>query len=185
MGKFLRKVKVDELPQLWNVICGDMALVGPRPEVPRYVDLLDPLWQKVLSVRPGVTDPSTLRLLDEEEVLSRVKGDRDVFYREQLLPLKLASVSYLERGPGGATQPCLNGGIPLRCPGRRPPVRGSVGRARSEQEAIRHTCADDWSAYFRRRPARRAGFVSVPASLRLPCVAGELDRGLRRFPRSC
>ena len=98
VGRFLRKVKLDELPQLWNVICGDMSLVGPRPEVPRYVDLLDPLWQKVLSVRPGVTDPSTLRLLDEEEVLSKVKGDRDVFYREQLLPLKLREcLSYLER----------------------------------------------------------------------------------------
>ncbi len=98
VGRLLRRAKLDELPQLWNVVRGDMSLVGPRPEVPRYVDLTNPLWRKVLSVRPGVTDSSTLRLFDEEAVLSKVKGDRDVFYREQLLPLKLREcLSCLER----------------------------------------------------------------------------------------
>jgi FlaA1/EpsC-like NDP-sugar epimerase/lipopolysaccharide/colanic/teichoic acid biosynthesis glycosyltransferase len=97
LGRFLRRAKLDELPQLWNVLRGDMSLVGPRPEVPRYVDLANPIWQQVLSVRPGVTDPSTLRLFDEEEVLARVKGDRDKYYREKLLPLKLQEcLSYLE-----------------------------------------------------------------------------------------
>ncbi|MGH9363791.1 MAG: sugar transferase, partial [Thermoanaerobaculia bacterium] len=98
VGQILRRAKLDELPQLWNVLRGDMSLVGPRPEVLRYVDLTNPRWRKVLSVRPGVTDPSTLRLFDEEVVLARVKGDRDVFYREQLLPLKLREyLSCLER----------------------------------------------------------------------------------------
>jgi FlaA1/EpsC-like NDP-sugar epimerase len=97
VGRVLRRAKLDELPQLWNVLRGDMSLVGPRPEVPKYVDLENPLWRKVLAVRPGVTDPSTLRLFDEEVVLARVKGDRDTFYREQLLPLKLREcLSYLE-----------------------------------------------------------------------------------------
>jgi FlaA1/EpsC-like NDP-sugar epimerase/lipopolysaccharide/colanic/teichoic acid biosynthesis glycosyltransferase len=98
VGRLLRRMKLDEVPQLWNVLLGDMSLVGPRPEVPRYVDLNDPLWQRVLSVRPGVTDPATLRLLDEEVVLANAKEDRDVYYQEQLLPLKLREcLAHLER----------------------------------------------------------------------------------------
>src|SRR5438132_1025889 len=62
VGKFLRQTKLDELPTLWNVLRGDMALVGPRPEVPRYVKLEDPMWQAVLAAKPGITDPVTLRL---------------------------------------------------------------------------------------------------------------------------
>src|SRR5437016_5417268 len=61
-GRFLRKTKLDELPTLWNVLKGDMALVGPRPEVPRYVKLDDPFWQLVLATRPGITDPVTVSL---------------------------------------------------------------------------------------------------------------------------
>ncbi len=98
VGRFLRKAKIDELPQLVNVIRGDMSLVGPRPEVPTYVDLADPLWKRVLSVRPGVTDPSTLRMLDEEKVLAAVAGDRDLYYRNHLIPLKLRECAeYLKR----------------------------------------------------------------------------------------
>lgn len=89
IGKVLRKLKLDELPELWNVVRGDMALVGPRPEVPRYVDLDDPLWQEVLAVRPGLTDPVTLRLRNEEELLGALDGDPDTFYRSYLLPFKL------------------------------------------------------------------------------------------------
>jgi lipopolysaccharide/colanic/teichoic acid biosynthesis glycosyltransferase len=97
VGRFLRRSKLDELPQLWNVVRGDMTLVGPRPEVARYVDMQDPAWQRVLRVRPGITDPVTLRLRDEEALLAGVEGDRERFYREELQPGKLREYgAYLE-----------------------------------------------------------------------------------------
>jgi len=97
VGRWLRRFKLDEIPQLWNVVRGDMSLVGPRPEVPRYVDPQNPLWRQVLSVRPGLTDPVTLRLRDEEALLAGV-DDPESFYRERLLPWKLRGyVDYLER----------------------------------------------------------------------------------------
>src|SRR5215471_4668235 len=73
VGKFLRKTKLDELPELWNVLKGDMSLIGPRPEVPRYIDLEDPVWRLVLEARPGIADPMTLRLRNEEALLVEVK----------------------------------------------------------------------------------------------------------------
>ncbi|HAR94992.1 MAG TPA: hypothetical protein DCR97_03370 [Deltaproteobacteria bacterium] len=95
-GKFLRKTKIDELPELWNVLKGDMSVVGPRPEVERYVDLDNPLWKQVLTVRPGITDPVTLSLRNEEELLGKVKGDPEEFYLGVLQPLKLQGyVDYL------------------------------------------------------------------------------------------
>ena len=71
VGKFLRKTKIDELPQLWNVLTGEMSFVGPRPEVPEFVDLSDPLWSEVLAHRPGITDPVTLRLRNEEQLFGQ------------------------------------------------------------------------------------------------------------------
>jgi lipopolysaccharide/colanic/teichoic acid biosynthesis glycosyltransferase len=97
VGRWLRRFKLDELPQLWNVVRGDMSLVGPRPEVPRYVDAADPLWQSVLAARPGLTDPVTLRLRDEEALLAGA-DDAERFYRERLLPWKLRGYrDYLAR----------------------------------------------------------------------------------------
>jgi lipopolysaccharide/colanic/teichoic acid biosynthesis glycosyltransferase len=98
VGRLLRRTKLDELPQLWNVLRGDMSLVGPRPETARYVDLQDPRWTRVLSVRPGLSDPASIRYRDEEKLLASVSGDRDRYYREVLLPAKLEiSQAYLSR----------------------------------------------------------------------------------------
>jgi len=93
IGGVLRKTKLDELPVLWNVVRGDMSLVGPRPEALRYVDLSSKVWQDVLRVRPGITDPVTLRLRNEEELLGAVTTNPEAFYREHLLPYKLSASS--------------------------------------------------------------------------------------------
>ena len=96
MGRWLRKAKVDELPELWNVLKGDMSLVGPRPEVPRYVDMNNPLWKLVLEARPGITDRITLSLRNEEALLAAANADREEFYLNTLQPFKLQGyLSYL------------------------------------------------------------------------------------------
>jgi len=101
VGRLLRKTKLDELPELWNIAKGEMSFVGPRPEVPRYVDPADPLWARVLEARPGLTDPVTLSLRNEETLLAGIEGDREAFYREFLLPYKLRGYAeYLERRTG-------------------------------------------------------------------------------------
>src|SRR5581483_10148839 len=97
LGRILRKYKLDELPQLWNVVRGEMSLIGPRPEVPRFVDPADPVWRAVHRVRPGITDLATLVYRDEERVLAEF-ADPDRGYRETVLPAKLAlNLEYLER----------------------------------------------------------------------------------------
>src|SRR3954471_9320400 len=68
VGRMLRRSKLDELPQLWNVVVGDMSLVGPRPEVPRWVEIYPQRWQVVHSVRPGLTDPASLAFIQEESL---------------------------------------------------------------------------------------------------------------------
>lgn len=88
LGRWLRKFKLDELPQFINVLLGDMSLVGPRPEVPDYVQFEDPLWQAVLSTRPGITDLASLAFRDEEQLLAPML-DRDHHYRAVILPAKL------------------------------------------------------------------------------------------------
>ena len=87
-GALLRKRKLDELPQLINVLKGDMSLVGPRPEVPQYVLAGTPMWEATLRVRPGITDLASLLYRAEEEILSRA-FDTEHFYREHVLPSKL------------------------------------------------------------------------------------------------
>ncbi|MFB6259058.1 MAG: sugar transferase [Flavobacteriales bacterium] len=88
IGAFLRKYKLDEFPQLINVLKGDMSLVGPRPEVPEYVAYYDEEQQKVLTVRPGLTDEASLAYLREGELL-RQADDPDRVYLEEILPEKL------------------------------------------------------------------------------------------------
>lgn len=88
-GRWLRATKVDELPQLWDVLRGAMSLVGPRPEVPRYVALYPAeLRELVLSVRPGITDPASLSFRNESELLARAE-DPEREYVEVVMPMKL------------------------------------------------------------------------------------------------
>jgi lipopolysaccharide/colanic/teichoic acid biosynthesis glycosyltransferase len=88
-GRWLRASKVDELPQLWDVLRGAMSLVGPRPEVPRYVALYPPgMRELVLSVRPGITDPASLNFRNESELLARA-ADPEREYVEVVMPMKL------------------------------------------------------------------------------------------------
>ncbi len=90
LGKILRKYKLDELPQLLNVLKGDMALVGPRPEVPEFASLFPSHYRKILRVRPGITHPITLRFRREEEILASSTTPRE-FYIHKILPEKLAA----------------------------------------------------------------------------------------------
>lgn len=97
LGRLLRRYKLDELPQLWNVLRGDMSLIGPRPEVPCFVDSTSPVWQAVHSVRPGITDLATLVYRDEERILAGFT-DPERGYREAVLPAKLAlNLQYLKQ----------------------------------------------------------------------------------------
>ena len=97
VGRLLRKLKLDEIPQMWNVARGEMALVGPRPEVPQYVDLNNPLWRSVLQVPPGITDPASILYRNEEAILAKA-GNPIEFYEKTLLPMKLVlNLSYLEQ----------------------------------------------------------------------------------------
>jgi lipopolysaccharide/colanic/teichoic acid biosynthesis glycosyltransferase len=88
VGRVLRRTKLDELPQFWNVLVGNMSLVGPRPEVPAYVSLYVERYRKVLSVRPGITDLASVRFRTEEDVLASDSNPHR-FYTESVLPAKL------------------------------------------------------------------------------------------------
>ena len=88
LGRILRKTKLDELPQLLNVVKGEMSLVGPRPEAPRYVERYRPEWLPLLDVRPGITDLASITFRDEETLLANA-NDRERAYVEAVLPAKL------------------------------------------------------------------------------------------------
>ena len=87
-GYFIRKYKLDELPQLINVLVGDMSLVGPRPEVRKYVELYDDEQNKVLSVKPGITDYASIEYMDENEILGK-SMDPEKTYIEEIMPEKI------------------------------------------------------------------------------------------------
>jgi len=97
-GQVLRRTKLDELPQLIDVLSGTMSLVGPRPEVPRYVAMYPAeLRDKVLSVRPGITDPASIEYVEESTLLARA-ADPERVYIEQIMPAKLRSAArYVEQ----------------------------------------------------------------------------------------
>jgi lipopolysaccharide/colanic/teichoic acid biosynthesis glycosyltransferase len=88
VGKLLRAAKLDELPQLWNVLRGDISLVGPRPEVPEYVEMFKDRYCRVLTVRPGITDLASIRFRNEEAILSQSREPLRE-YAECILPAKL------------------------------------------------------------------------------------------------
>ncbi len=96
LGRFLRAYKIDEFPQLWNVVRGEMSLVGPRPEDPRFVDMSDPLHHLVFTATPGITGLAQLRFRHEERLLDG--PDPEGHYRTMILPEKLKlDALYLER----------------------------------------------------------------------------------------
>ncbi|RZV58128.1 MAG: sugar transferase [Candidatus Brocadia sp. BROELEC01] len=88
VGRFLRKTKIDELPQLINVFKGDMSLVGPRPEVPKYVEMFREDYQDILKIKPGITDYATIEFRNEEGVLEKFDDPEDGYIRE-VLPIKI------------------------------------------------------------------------------------------------
>lgn len=95
-GRFLRRTKLDELPQLLNILSGDMSLVGPRPEDPRYLDEYTVQQRRILDFRPGLTSAASLMYRNEAELLSGPNSDQT--YREQILPRKLAiDLAYFEQ----------------------------------------------------------------------------------------
>ncbi len=89
IGTYLRRWRLDELPQLWNVIRGEMALLGPRPEVAEYVDLADDRWREVLAAPPGIAGPTQLAVADWEAAVLLTQA-ADGIYRNEILPVKLA-----------------------------------------------------------------------------------------------
>ena len=97
VGHLLRQSKIDELPQLINVLKGNMSFVGPRPEVPRYVALYTDEQRRVLAVRPGITDPASIKYRHEAELLAAAE-DPERVYVEKIMPDKLRlNLEYLER----------------------------------------------------------------------------------------
>lgn len=96
-GYYIRKYKLDEFPQLINVFLGDMSLVGPRPEVRKYVDMYTPEQMRVLKVRPGITSLASIRYRNENDILA-ASEDPDRTYIEQVMPDKLAiDLEYVDR----------------------------------------------------------------------------------------
>jgi len=96
VGKILRRYKIDELPQLCNVLLGDMSFVGPRPELPEYVETYSVDQKLVFCVRPGITDPASLVYRNEEEILSESQDPEEI-YRTEILPDKLArNLTYIQ-----------------------------------------------------------------------------------------
>lgn len=89
LGRLLRKTKIDEWPQLFNVVHGDMAMVGPRPEAIEFLAYYPPALQSILTLKPGITDPATLAFLDEEGQLAAAGADWRRCYIEEILPRKL------------------------------------------------------------------------------------------------
>jgi lipopolysaccharide/colanic/teichoic acid biosynthesis glycosyltransferase len=95
-GLFIRKFKIDELPQLFNVINGNMSLVGPRPEVRKYVDLYTKEQREVLNIKPGITDYASIEYANENEILGKA-DDPDKMYIDEIMPAKIElNIKFIE-----------------------------------------------------------------------------------------
>ena len=96
VGAFLRRFKIDEVPQFFNILKGEMSIVGPRPEVRKYVDMYTPEQMRVLSVRPGLTDYASIRYVNENEILAASDNPEETYIHE-IMPDKLAlNLQYIE-----------------------------------------------------------------------------------------
>ncbi len=97
VGYYLRKYKLDELPQFINVLIGDMSIVGPRPEVKKYVDLYNEQQKKVLSIKPGITDYASIKYINENEILAHSENPEKTYIQE-VMPEKLKiNLEYIEK----------------------------------------------------------------------------------------
>jgi len=118
VGRILRKYKLDELPQLYNVLTGDMSLVGPRPEVRKYTSLYTPEERNIiLSVRPGITDTASIEYADEGEILSR-SDDPENYYVKVIMPAKLRLNQFYIQNPTFLNYLGIIGKTALRLLGR-------------------------------------------------------------------
>lgn len=97
IGKFLRKFKIDELPQLWNVLRGEMSFVGPRPEIRKYVEMYDSNQAVVMSLKPGITDLASFAFFDEADLLASA-ANPEAFYVKEVMPEKIRiNLEYADR----------------------------------------------------------------------------------------
>jgi len=97
VGAFIRKFKLDEIPQLWNILKGEMSFVGPRPEVQTFVDHYNKEQERVFQVRPGLTDPASLAFFNESALLAKQENPIE-FYIQEIMPKKLEmNIAYMER----------------------------------------------------------------------------------------
>lgn len=119
-GRMLRRTKLDELPQLLNVLHGDMSLVGPRPEVPEYVQKYSPEQRDVLELVPGITDPASIKYADESNVLA-LQADPHEYYMKTVMPDKIRiNMQYAKRATIGSDFMVILETIFRRCgPARR------------------------------------------------------------------
>lgn len=134
VGHFLRRTKIDELPQLINVLRGDMSLVGPRPEVRRYVELFRKNYETILAVRPGITDLASLKYRDESAILARFE-DPEAEYVRRILPDKLSlAEEYVRRSSLAFDLVLIFETLLKLMPGRNP---GEAGHPEGSSPAYR------------------------------------------------
>lgn len=132
VGRFLRKTKADELPQLLNVLKGDMSLVGPRPEVPRYVEMFREDYDVILQVRPGITDLASIQYCDEAAILGKA-ADPEKEYVQRVLPEKIRLAKEYVRKQSFYFDLKIIFGTLVRLAGNREPAEmGNVDRRAGE-----------------------------------------------------